>query len=256
MRSSIYGKRLARELEPLLSSRKIICFEEEGQRLIHGKVYNTLKEQVLNILNAFHRDNPLVQGLSKEELRSRLFNIAGIARSVFQSPERQAAGSPNQRLFQMLLSDLVKSGKIAQEKDLVRLSSHYVTLGDEERELRSRLELIFKQANFQPPFREEALSRVTGNKKAAENIFNLMVREEILVRLKDDLYFHHSVLHKIKDMVIRFIKEHGDLGINEFRDLAGGLSRKYMIPLLEYLDNQRVTIRIGDKRKLRGGWEN
>jgi len=253
MRSSIYGKRLDRELDPLLSSRKIISFEEEGQRFIHNKVYNTLKEQVLNILNAFHRDNPLVQGLSKEELRSRLFTIAGVSRSVFRSPNRQTARSPNQRLFQMLLSDLVKSGKIAQEKDLVRLSSHYVILGDEEKELRSRLELIFKQANFQPPFREEALSRVTGHEKAAENIFNLMVREGILIRLKDDLYFHHSVLDKIKDMVIRFIREHGDLGINEFRDLVGGLSRKYMIPLLEYLDNQRVTIRIGDKRKLRGG---
>ncbi|MGB9497722.1 MAG: SelB C-terminal domain-containing protein, partial [Dissulfuribacterales bacterium] len=63
------------------------------------------------------------------------------------------------------------------------------------------------------------------------------------------------ILDRVKDMVICFIKDHGELGINEFRDLAGGLSRKYMIPLLEYLDNRRVTIRIGDKRKLRGGLE-
>jgi selenocysteine-specific elongation factor len=89
--------------------------------------------------------------------------------------------------------------------------------------------------------------------KAAENIFDLMVREKILIRLKDDLYFHYSVLDRLKDLVIRFINEHGELGINEFRDLTKGLSRKYMIPLLEYLDNQRITIRIGDKRKLRGG---
>ena len=239
MRSSIYGKRLARELEPLLSSRKIVCSEGEGQRLVHGKVYEALKEQALDILGTFHNDNPLVRGLSKEELRSRLITK-----------------SPNQRLFQVLLSDLVKSGKVAQEKHLVRLSTHHVTLGDEEKELRSKLELIFKQAGFQPPFREDALGRVAGHEKAADKIFDLMVREGILIRLKDDLYYHHSALDRIKDMVIRFIKEHGELRINEFRDLAGGLSRKYMIPLLEYLDNQRVTIRIGDKRKLRGELEN
>jgi len=156
----------------------------------------------------------------------------------------------------MLLSDLVKSEKAAQEKDLVRLSSHHVTLRDEEKELRSKLELIFKQAGFQPPFREDALGLVEGHEKAAGKIFDLMVREGILVHMKDDLYYHHSALDKIKDMAIRFIKEHGELSIKEFRDLAGGLSRKYMIPLLEYLDNQRVTIRIGDKRKLRGGLGN
>jgi selenocysteine-specific elongation factor len=247
MRSSIYGKRLARELDHLLSSRKVVCFEGEGQRLIHSKVYEALKEQALDFLETFHNDNPLVQGLSKEELRSRLFQTTGVLKQGFQSP--------NQRLFQMLLSDLVKSGKVAHEKDLVRLSSHHVTLGDEEKEIRRELELIFKQAGFQPPFREDALGRMAGHKKAADTIFDLMVREGILVRLKEDLYFHYSILDRIKDMVIRFIKEHGDLGINEFRDLAGGLSRKYMIPLLEYLDNQRVTIRIGDKRKLRGGLE-
>ncbi len=247
MRSSIYGKRLARELDHLLSSRKVVCFEGEGQRLIHGKVYEALKEQALDFLETFHNDNPLVQGLSKEELRSRLFPTAGVLKHGFQSP--------NQRLFQMLLSDLVKLGKVVHEKDLVRLSSHHVTLGDEEKELRRELELIFKKAGFQPPFREDALGRTAGHKKAADNIFDLMVREGILVRLKEDLYFHHTILDRIKDVVIRFIKEHGDLGINEFRDLAGGLSRKYMIPLLEYLDNQRITIRIGDKRKLRGGLE-
>ncbi|MBW2163177.1 MAG: selenocysteine-specific translation elongation factor [Deltaproteobacteria bacterium] len=245
MRSSIYGKRLARELEPLLSSKKIICSGGEGQRLVHNKVYEALKEQALDILRIFHNDNPLVQGLSKEELRSRLFPIAGVTGPAFQSP--------NQRLFQMLLSDLVKSGKVAQEKDLVRLSTHNVILGDKEKEFRSKLELIFKQAGFQPPFREDALGRMAGYEKAADKIFDLMVREGILIRLKDNLYYHHSALDKIKDMVIRFIKKHGELNINEFRDLAGGLSRKYMIPLLEYLDNQRVTIRIGDTRKLRGG---
>ncbi len=247
MRSSIYGKRLARELDSLLSSRKVVCFEGEGQRLIHGKVYGILKERALSILETFHHDNPLVRGLSKEELRSRLFSAAGVTGPVFQST--------NQRLFQMLLTDLVKSGKVAHEKDLVRLSTHHVTLGDEEEEIRRELELIFKRAGFQPPFREDAIGRMAGRKEAAGTIFDLMVREGVLVRLKEDLYFHHSILDRVKDMVICFIKDHGELGINEFRDLAGGLSRKYMIPLLEYLDNRRVTIRIGDKRKLRGGLE-
>ena len=248
MRSSVYGKSLDRELEHLLSSRRVFRFEGEGHRFIHGKVYDVLKKQALSILDVFHKNNPLVQGLSKEELRSRLFPIAGALTPSVQSSY--------QRLFQMALSDLVKSGQVVQEKDLVRLSSHHVALGEKQEELKIRLERIFEQAGLQPPFREDVLDRLAESEvPATGTIFDLMVRQGTLVRLKDGLYFHHSALDRIKGLVVHFIRKHNELGIKDFRDLAGGLSRKYMIPLLEYLDNQRVTIRVGDKRKLRGGLE-
>ncbi len=234
MRATVYGKQLDRELDHLLRSGRIIGLEGGEKRFVHRKVYEALKGRTEEILNAFHRDNPLVQGLAKEELRSRLFPTL-----------------KDQKLFQRLLSDLVASGKILQEKDLVQISTHQVALGKEEEEIKKRLERTFKQAGLQPPSRRDAITLMKGYEAAADRIFDLMVREKVLVPLKGGLYYHYSTLDRVKDMVSEFIKRQGGLEIKDFRDLTGGLSRKYMIPLLDYLDSQRITIRIGDRRILR-----
>ncbi len=234
MRASLYGEELDQELNRLLRSERVIGLEGGKRRFVHKKVYEALKRQAKEVLNSFHRDNPLAQGLAKEELRSRLSPIL-----------------KDQKLFQRLLSDLIGSGEISQDKDLVYLSDHKVALGIEEEEIKKRLEGIFKQAGLQPPSRRDAISMIEGYEVAAGRIFDLMVREKVLVPLKGGLYYHFSTLERIKDMVSRFIERHGELGIKDFRGLTGGLSRKYMIPLLDYLDSQRVTIRIGDRRILR-----
>lgn len=234
MRATVYGKKLIQELEHLLKSGRIIGLEGGEKRFVHRKVYEALKGQTEEILNTFHRGNPLVQGLAKEELRSRLFPML-----------------KDQKLFQRLLSDLIASGKILQEKDLVQLSTHQVALGREEEEIKERLERTFKQAGLQPPSRRDAMALMEGREPVAGRIFDLMIREKVLIPLKGGLYYHHSTLDRVKDMVCSFIEREGGLEIKDFRDLTGGLSRKYMIPLLDYLDSQRITIRIGDRRILR-----
>ncbi|NIA09050.1 MAG: selenocysteine-specific translation factor, partial [Nitrospiraceae bacterium] len=234
MRATVYGKKLIQELEHLLKFERIIGLKGGEKRFVHRKVYEALKGQAETILRDFHRDNPLVQGLAKEELRSRLFPMLR-----------------DQKLFQRLLSDLVASGKILQEKNLVQLSNHQVALGREEKEIRERLEYTFKQAGLQPPSRRDAMALMEGRETVAGRIFDLMIREKVLIPLKGGLYYHHSTLDRVKDMVCSFIEREGGLEIKDFRDLTGGLSRKYMIPLLDYLDSQRVTIRIGDRRVLR-----
>lgn len=234
MRSALYGKRLEKELGSLLGARKVVRFEGDGQRLLDARVYEGLERQALEFLAAYHRDNPLQQGLAKEELRSRLY-----------------ARTNDPRLFHKLLSDMVRSGKLVPERELVRLATHEVALGEEEAAVRRQLEGVFLQGGFQPPSREEAVARFPGKEEGASRIFDLLLREGVLVRLRDDLYFHRAALEKVEAIVKRFIEEHGELGITDFRDLTGGLSRKYMIPLLEHMDNRRVTIRVGETRKLR-----
>lgn len=252
MRTGIYGKTFKREIDHLLGSKKVVRFEADGP-VIHGRIYEDLKKDALRILGAYHKDNPLVQGLSKEELRSRLFpSLSGARRPVQSMP--QQAGSANQKLFQRLLQDMSKAGLLIQEQDIVRLSSHKVSLKDEESEIRHRLEELFRSAGLQPPSRKEAVTRAArgGDARTAENVFELMVRDGSLIRVREGLYYHPGVLKDLKQTVIGFLKEHGEMLITDFRDLSGGLSRKYMIPILEYLDNQRITIRVGDRRKLRG----
>ncbi len=234
IRSGLYGKRLERELNRAVSSAQVIKLEMDKTVFLHADIYNSLKDSLLSYLESYHREKPLAPGLSKEELRSKVISTWGPP-----------------KLFHRLLAGLVKSGEVVQDKDMVRLAVHQVALGEEGDRIRSEIEHIFRSAGMQPPSRNQVVEKFSSFKGSVQEIFDLMVTEGILVRLKEGLYFHSEVIARVKTAVVDFIREHGEMGVSDFRELTGGLSRKYMIPLLEYLDNQRITIRVGDKRRLR-----
>ena len=244
IRTGLYGKALVRQLDRLAGAQKIIRLEGED-RIIHVSVFEELCRQALEFLEQYHKANPLVSGVSKEEFRSRIFPASLQVR----------AATPTQKIFNRLLNHLVKQEKIIQEQDEVRLSSHKVALGEREAEIRKALEDIYLKAGLATPPRDEALRKVArpDELEAAGEIFDLMVREGALVRLKDKLFYHPDSLKKIKEKVLEFFNSNSEMGIDDFRKLAGGISRKYMIPILEHFDSQKITLRVGEKRKLRGG---
>ncbi|MGB9712845.1 MAG: selenocysteine-specific translation elongation factor [Dissulfurimicrobium hydrothermale] len=235
MRSGVYGEILEQTLDSLFSKGKAVRIDTDEKRAIDGNIYRTLKKKILDFATEYHKENPLSKGIAKEEVRSRIF---------LHSPS-------GGRLFQKLLTDLVNSGDLIQEKDLLRLSTHKVSLGEEEISTRRNLEELFRKSGLEPPSREDAVTIVSPDKKTASNIFDLLVAEGVLVRIKEDLYYHRDALNKVVDLVTSFLKKNGEMAVGDFRDMTHGLSRKFIIPLLEYLDNQKITIRVGDKRKLR-----
>jgi selenocysteine-specific elongation factor len=81
-------------------------------------------------------------------------------------------------------------------------------------------------------------------------VLQWMLSQKILVKVKEDLYFHAAVLAELHHRLVAFLKEHSEISTAQFKDLTQA-SRKYTIPLLEYLDAQKVTIRVGDTRRLR-----
>jgi len=235
VRAGLFGKTLERHLNELLSTRELVRFDGEGQRYLHKKVYDAILPAASGLLDAYHRENPLLPGIPKEELKTRLF-----------------PRNPDPRLFQKVLNDLVQSGDVVLERDIVRLSSHQVALAGEEAELRRGIEAFYRDRALEPPSRAEAASRMPGREAIAERIIELLVREGDLVRVKEDLLFHREVVEALQARLVSYLREKGEIGITEFKDLAGGISRKYLIPIIEYFDNQKVTLRVGDRRRLRG----
>ena len=244
IRTGLYGKALVRQLDRLAGAQKIIRLDGED-RIIHVAVFEELCRNALEFLEQYHKANPLVSGVSKEEFRSRIFPASIQARSA----------APTQKIFNRLLNHLARQGRIIQEQDEVRLATHKVALGEREAEIRQALEDIYLKAGLATPSRDEALRKVARSDEleAAGEIFDLMVREGALVRLKDKLFYHPDSLKKIKEKVVEFCNSNSEMGIDDFRKLAGGISRKYMIPILEHFDSQKITLRVGEKRKLRGG---
>jgi selenocysteine-specific elongation factor len=72
----------------------------------------------------------------------------------------------------------------------------------------------------------------------------------VLIKVKEDLYFHKKAIEDLKIQLVAFLKENGEIGTPQFKDMTGA-SRKYTIPLIEYFDKSQLTVRVGDSRVLR-----
>jgi len=223
---------IAQTLASLNQEGAIILVDEAHQRAVHASFYNGFKEKIRDTLREFHQRNPLKGGMSKEELKARL------------SPDMDA------RLYGRLLDDLERQGEIQVRQEHCSLAEHQVSLSSEERRIYDRILALFKEAWIHPPGRNEVLDSLKKERDAAERLINLLIDEGNLVRLKGDLLFHHEAVGHISKQVQDLLKDGKRMDIGGFKEMTG-LSRKFAVPLLEYLDAQGVTMRVGDERVLR-----
>jgi selenocysteine-specific elongation factor len=175
---------------------------------------------------------PLRSGINKEELFGRL--------------PRGVDG----KLFNELIQRLVRQGELVQEKDLVRLSAHQVALAGKQEEAREKLEAIYQGAGLQPPFFREVAQSLGVSDGEARQILQWMLQQGLLVKVKEDMYFHNAVLEDLKRRLLDVFQQQEEITTSQFKELTQ-TSRKYTIPLLEFLDGVRFTIRVGDVRRLR-----
>ncbi len=233
VKTGIFGKKLKKILEPPISARRILIIDSEKQRMIAARAFTKLLAAAKDILEGFHKDNPLKPGLPKEELRSRL------ARGL------------DQRLFQYMLNELVKNGSIVQDESIIRLSGHRVSLKDDAKIIRQELVASYSEAGLTPPNTNDILSRFGDYPKSlVREVLAVLVREKVLIKITEDLYFHAEAIDGLREKLIAFLKDEGEIDAPRFKSLTG-LTRKFSIPLLEYFDKLKLTIRVGDKRVLR-----
>ncbi|MBI2153813.1 MAG: selenocysteine-specific translation elongation factor [Candidatus Rokubacteria bacterium] len=229
-RTPFAPSRLKELLEVLTKSGKVVAVDREW--FVHGDARGRLRDQVLRVLDAFHRQNPLRSGISREELRTR-------------------AGGAEERLFSHMLGALEAEGLVKAEKDRVRLATHEIRLSPSQRQAVDKVEADFRNAGAAPPSPEEALAKAGLGGSEENQLFQLLLEERRLVRIKESLYFHADILKTIEEKLVGFLKEKKEITPADMKDLLG-VSRKYAIPLMEYFDGQRITTRVGDKRVLRG----
>jgi len=228
-----FGKRFRKLLDGPISSRKIIMVDSERQRLVAAETFEDMSTSLQKILADFHRDNSMKPGLSKEELRSRI------------------SGDMDQRFFQMLLNTLVKQGVIVVDEATVRLMSHRVSLKADAISIRVEMEGFYGEAGLTPPTVREVQERFAKYPTSLiREVLELMVREQVLLKISEDLYFPRLALAALQEQIVAFIKKEGEIDAPRFKNLTG-LTRKFSIPLLEYFDRIKVTIRVGDRRLLR-----
>ncbi len=200
---------------------------QAGEIHIAAEVFKRARESALATLEAFHKANPLVAGISKEELRTKL----GL----------------NQTVMEAVLTQLGRDKKAEVSAEQVRLAGRGVELKDDEAKAKEQIEKAFADAGLKVPLMKEVLASLPVDKIRAQKLVTLLMRDRILVKLADELVFHHSALQQLRQILAVQKSTSPKIDVGRFKDLTG-VSRKYAIPLLEYLDRERVTRRVGDER--------
>ena len=200
-----------------------------GESFLSMPSVESLKLDVVGAAGDFHTRNPLVSGISREELRGQV-----------------RASSP---VFDGVLEMLLREKKIEIAGDLVRLPGRSVALKDEEAESKKKIEDAFAVAGLKVPALNEVIAAVKIDKVRAQKLVTLLLREKVLVKVSDELVFHRNALEQLRAKIADHKKTSAKIDVAGFKELTG-VSRKYAIPLLEYLDRERVTKRVGDAREI------
>jgi selenocysteine-specific elongation factor len=234
-RSGAADETIARAVETLIKSRRLIQAGESPRRFVARSAFDELGKQTRQLLKEYHQRAPLEAGMPREELRERIFSRL--------HPD----------LFRAVIANAAGRNELIAERDLIRLATHRVELSPQEKAAKDRLSEIFLQSRLNPQTLEEAItdaSALSGiDPQRTQRCAQMLINSGDLVRIAD-LVFHRIALEELKEILRRFKSEHGTkIDIAVFKDLIG-VSRKYAIPLLEYLDRQRVTRRAGDVREI------
>jgi len=203
--------------------------------LLATRNFEELSAAALAAVKEHHKREPLSRGLAREILRERHF------------------GHSPAEVFRAVLARLEADGKLLSERDLLRVRDHKVDLSESDIQLRDRLLAVYEQAALEPPILDDAMALV-GAKPAqtvhVRKLVQMLIDAGLLARVHGDLLFHQQSLAGLVDKLQVYAAAHEperSIDVPAFKNLAG-VSRKYAIPLLEYLDSKRVTIRHGDRR--------
>ena len=232
IQTNLSTKQLETNIQALMSRKEILQIDKENRIFVHQNCFNTLKTETQSHLQAYHAAYPLKTGMPKEELKSKL------------------PAAADSKIPTMIFNQMIKEGLIVQEGDSVRLSSHEVSLGEDQAGIKKKIIEIYRKNELQPPYFKDVVKTLNIDMSRAKDVLMLLVGEGTIVKVKEELYFHADSLHRLKETLVDYLIKNEEIATPQFKEMTGA-SRKYVIPLMEYFDKKNVTIRVGDTRKLR-----
>jgi len=220
---------LTRVVERLEADRRALPVSREPLLLVSPDCMRDVAERIEKGLRDFHRANPLQEGMPKGELREK------------------TTGRAPAEVFEAVLAQLRQAGKARISRERVASAEHRIQLSSEEDEARGFLEDTYRRARFQPAAIAELATRHRKDPKLLARIERLLLNDGTLIRVSEGMVFHREVLEELKTALRREKQKNDLVDVAFFKGLTG-VTRKYAIPLLEWLDRERVTRRVGKER--------
>jgi selenocysteine-specific elongation factor len=223
-------KEIRETAQSLVAAGRIKRVSQEPLILVARKAFDEVSRKISERVERFHRENPLSPGLAREQLR------ASLGRRV------------REETFGAALGELAAGKKLELQGEIVKRAGAEIALQPEEARAKEQIEKAFSEAGLAVPSVKEVLTRLPVETKRAEKLLQILLREKSLVRVSPELIFHREALGRLKEMLGTHKKTKSErISVPGFKELTG-ITRKYAIPLLEYLDRERVTRRAGDER--------
>lgn len=214
----------------LVAAGRVKSVSQEPLILVARKAFDEVSRKISERVERFHKENPLLPGIAREDLRSSLGKRV------------------REETFGAALEELVAGKKLELQGEIVKRAGAEISLQPEEARAKEQIEKAFSEAGLAVPSVKEVLTRLSVETKRAEKLLQILLREKSLVRVSPELIFHREALGRLKEMLGAHKKAKGErISVPGFKELTG-ITRKYAIPLLEYLDRERVTRRAGDER--------
>ncbi len=232
MRTGLNQEILKKIVAAMLAERQAVLIDKEETRLLAFDLYKGVQERIMAKTKGYHDKFPLKEGLKKEELKTILGRFVGA------------------KLFHLALQDLEKSGRLVVDRENVRLAGHTVDLAGDLEDLREELARLYRESALTPPSTKEVMEKFATRKAQTASVLEVMLKEGQLLKIGPDLYFPGEVLAKLKKDYKDLLTREGKANPASFKELTG-LSRKFIIPLMEYFDMTKLTIRAGEYRILR-----
>ena len=230
--SALPTKPLVQAMQLLTSRGTAVLYDKETQSCIARSHFLRLVDNMLARAEELHARAPLKQTFARQALLGTW-----------------SVGLPP-KLVHKLMDHALAEGRLVAEGDGMRLSSHMVTLAADEARIREGLLQLHKKGGMTPPNYKDVLLELNITEKEASTVLNLLLAEGELIRIKDGLYYEKEALESILERVRAWFTDHTNLDISGLKSILG-LSRKYLVALLEYMDNAHITVRVGDTRSLR-----
>jgi len=223
--------RIDKCLHELLSKGEIVRFDTTNDQYVSVTMVQRLRGLILDTVSAFHTHNQLAPAISREHLRSSL----GISLDV--------------RLFHKVIVDLIKAGEIEEVGSGIRRTGFCASLADDLGDVSERLYRLLDQSGLEPPKVAELAERLATPPKDLAKVIGFMSREGKLLKIKEDLFLTEGNECELKRRVGDYLTLNQSMSPTDMKAVMG-LSRKYAIPYMEYLDRIKFTMRVGNVRKL------
>jgi len=232
-RGAFTVKSAEKALERLAQAGKAILFDREARLYTHKDVLQALDAKVLARLHEQAARDSIEPSIAREELRQR-------------------AGAPPPKLFAKALATLAERGELRADAERVHPPGAAAKLSGPDADAQEKLAGVLEGAGLSPPRVDELPALIGQSPQRTNALLRALAGAGRASKVSEELWFGATPLMDLRRRVLSHLSQHGSIDAQSFKELTG-LTRKFAIPLLEYFDREKLTLRIGDKRVLRKG---